>query len=281
MPAAHNAADGDPSSLPAPLFSYAAHYCAIPREVDPEIVACSFINSGLRIFNIQDPLHPREVAYYISPPKAERNVTPSDFALSMPAFDPATRQVWYTDAASGFYALKLDDSVWPDPLTTPTGCPPPSGRLAGARLGPVTLGARRAAVRRALGNYSTRGRQTFDFFCYAGGGIRVGYPSAKLLRSLSPARRAAVRGRAVVALTANRAYALDGVRHGTLVARVAGRLRVGAGYRVGLNTWYVVPGRRADGLLKVRRGVIEEIGIADKSLTAGRRATRAFLASFN
>jgi hypothetical protein len=113
MPAAHRAADGDPSPMPTPLTTYAAHYCAIPREVDPKIVACSFINSGLRIFNIQDPLHPREVGYFISPPKAEGNVTPSDFAMSMPTFDPATRQVWYTDAASGFYALKLAKSVWP------------------------------------------------------------------------------------------------------------------------------------------------------------------------
>jgi hypothetical protein len=281
MPAAHHAADGDPSPLPTPQFTYAAHYCAIPREVDPEIVACSFINSGLRIFNIQDPLHPREVAYYISPPKAEGNVTPSDFALSMPAFDPATRQVWYTDAASGFYALKLDDSVWPDPLKIPTGCPPPSGRITGTHLGPVTLGARRAALRRALGPYSSRGRQSFDFFCYAGGGIRVGYPSARLLRSLSRAQRRRLADRAIVALTANRTYALDGVRHGTRLGRVARRLRVGRGYAIGLNTWYVVPGRRVDGLLKVRHGVIDEIGIADRSLIAARHATRTFLSSFN
>jgi hypothetical protein len=102
-----------------------------------------------------------------------------------------------------------------------------------------------------------------------------------LLRSLSRARRGRISGRAVVALTANRVYALDGVRHGAKLASIARRLRVGRGYRIGLNTWYVVPGRSVDGLLKVRNGVIDEIGIANRSLIAGRRATRAFLASFN
>ncbi len=111
-------ADNDPGGIGGenPQVGYAAHYCAIPREVDPEIVACSFINSGLRIFNIQDPRHPREVAYYVSPPKASyvNGNEASDTAMSRPAFDPQRREVWYTDAASGFWVLHLGNSVWPD-----------------------------------------------------------------------------------------------------------------------------------------------------------------------
>jgi hypothetical protein len=121
QPAAHEAADRDPSPLPFSEFTYAAHYCAIPREIDPEIVACSFINSGLRVFDIRDPAHPREAAYFIAPPKTGLSAdgTGGDFALSQPAFDPATRQVWYTDGASGFYALRLTPAVWPDPTSLP------------------------------------------------------------------------------------------------------------------------------------------------------------------
>jgi len=113
--AEHKAADGDPSALPQPSFDYAAHYCAVPREDDPGIVACSFINSGLRVFNIEDPLHPREVAYFISPPKEGTlgGLGAADFAMSQPAFDPAGREVWYTDGTSGFYALRLDNGAWP------------------------------------------------------------------------------------------------------------------------------------------------------------------------
>jgi hypothetical protein len=97
----------------------------VPKEVNPEIVACTFTNSGLRIFNIHDPLHPREVAYFISPPKRAlaNGLSGSDFALSEPAFDPATREVWSTDAASGLYVLKLHPSVWPDPDNS--ALPPP------------------------------------------------------------------------------------------------------------------------------------------------------------
>ena len=113
--AAHQAADGDPSPLPGPALNYAAHYCAVPREVNPGIVACSFINSGLRVFNIQDPLHPREVAYFVSPPKQGTigGFGGGDFAMSQPAFDSARHEVWYTDATSGFYSLRLDNGAWP------------------------------------------------------------------------------------------------------------------------------------------------------------------------
>jgi hypothetical protein len=139
------AAAVDPTELPPTAFPYGAHYCAIPRAVDPEIAACSFMNSGLRIFDIRDPLHPREVAYYVSPPAvaAEGGALPADLALSQPAFDPARREVWYTDATTGFYALRLDPGVWPHPLAPPAACAsrrtilihlPISGRVRSARV---------------------------------------------------------------------------------------------------------------------------------------------------
>jgi hypothetical protein len=115
MKAAHEAADGDPSPMPRPAFDYASHYCAIPREVNPEIVACSFINSGLRVFNIHNPLRPREVAYFISPPAPNPPAEASDFAMSQPAFDPGRRQIWYTDGTTGFYNIQLAASQWRNP----------------------------------------------------------------------------------------------------------------------------------------------------------------------
>jgi hypothetical protein len=113
MPAAHKAADSDPSLLPAPNFNYSGHYCGIPREVNPTIAACSFLNSGLRIFDIRHPRHPRELAYFVSPPASETNGVPSDAAFSQPAFDAKRREVWYSDAASGFYVLRLTKAAWP------------------------------------------------------------------------------------------------------------------------------------------------------------------------
>ncbi len=120
QPAAHHAADHDPGAID-PAQGYAAHYCNIPREVDPEIAACSFISSGLRVFDIRNPLRPREIGYFIAPPRrAVLNLYDgSNFAMSKPAFDPARREIWYTDGSSGFYVLRLASRLWPHPMGAP------------------------------------------------------------------------------------------------------------------------------------------------------------------
>jgi hypothetical protein len=265
QPAQHRAADGDPSPLPAPLLNYASHYCAIPREIDPEIVACSFINSGLRIFNIQDPLHPREVGYYVSPPRAPSGGGPaSDFALSQPAFVPERREVWYTDATSGFYDLHLDPSIWPHPtvLAARRSCAAATGRLAGRRLGPVALGMRRKAVRARFAHFAARGG--IDVLCLRGSGIRVSYRS----------------GRAVIAVSANRHYSLHAARPGMRFSPRAHGLRIRASYRIAGVTWHLASVAGATGLLRVRHGVIAEVGIAIRRLT-DRAHARRFLAGFH
>jgi hypothetical protein len=83
----------------------------------------------------------------------------------------------------------------------------------------------------------------------------------------------------VLALTANPHYALRGVHPGARLSPVAKRLHVSRGIRIGSNTWYVLPAGPSRGVLKVKHGVIEEVGIADKSLTASRAATRRLLAN--
>lgn len=112
----HRAASIDPSPLPpTQVFGYSTHYCNVPRHNDPQIAACSSTTSGLRVFDISDPASPREVAYFVAPPKDGKllGLLPGNLALSQPAFDPEHRQVWYTDAGSGFYALELSDAAWP------------------------------------------------------------------------------------------------------------------------------------------------------------------------
>ncbi|TAM11547.1 MAG: hypothetical protein EPN72_10740 [Nevskiaceae bacterium] len=73
MQAEHKAADLDPTPLPPnQVLGYAFHYCALPTQDNPQIAACSTITSGLRVFDISDVAHPREVAYFLAPPKAGR-----------------------------------------------------------------------------------------------------------------------------------------------------------------------------------------------------------------
>ncbi|HKG63849.1 MAG TPA: hypothetical protein VKB28_07285 [Solirubrobacteraceae bacterium] len=106
---------------------YAGHYCNVPRRNDPEILACSMIASGLRIFDIRDPRNPREMAYYVAANKTSQTAgAPSNYAMSSPAFVPERSEVWYADGNSGFYNVKL------------AGWPFAAGGAAGAASGDCT-----------------------------------------------------------------------------------------------------------------------------------------------
>jgi hypothetical protein len=106
---------GDPGANSS-LQGYAAHYCGVPSEVDPGIVACSFIVSGLRVFDIRDPLHPKEIAYFNRP--QTQSTTPGGaprgaYAMSQPTFDKARGDIWYADGNSGFYVVHINSPAWP------------------------------------------------------------------------------------------------------------------------------------------------------------------------
>ena len=161
-------------------------------------------------------------------------------------------------------------------------CPKPSGKLRGTSLGPLKLGMTRAAARRKLKRFGVT-HNDFDNFClYAGWGIRVGYPSTKLVKALPSSERGQISGRIVLALSANPFYALDGVRPGArLTAAVTRKLKLGADLQIGSNRWYIAPGKASNGVLKVRHGVIQEVGIANLQLTGGRAAQQRFLTSFD
>jgi hypothetical protein len=49
------------------LFGYEAHYCSVDRQADPTALACGFIQSGIRVFDISKLHEPREIAYFNPP----------------------------------------------------------------------------------------------------------------------------------------------------------------------------------------------------------------------
>jgi ABC-2 type transport system ATP-binding protein len=159
-------------------------------------------------------------------------------------------------------------------------CSAPTGRVAGRSLGPVALGMTRAQARHRFARVSMRGQRYMDFFCPARRGIRVGYASPALVHGLSRAQAHRLGGRVVLILTANRHYALKGVRVGARVGAVHKRLRLGRKYAVGLNDWYLAPAGATRWIVKVRHGRIEELGLADPQLTTAR-LTLQFLRSFS
>jgi hypothetical protein len=92
---------------------YAGHYCSVPTRVNPTIVACSFILSGLRVFDIRDPQKPREIAYFNQPAPITTPLKSGAYAMSAPAFAPERNEIWYSDGNSGFYNVRLTNGAWP------------------------------------------------------------------------------------------------------------------------------------------------------------------------
>ncbi len=269
QPADHAAAGNDPGTM-SPAQGYAAHYCNIPTRVNPKIVACSFIASGLRVFDISNLIHPREIGYFVSPtkPNTETGYSESDYAMSQPTFDTARHEIWYTDGGTGFYVLRVDNGVWPGSGTgtspsTRLSCPAASGRLTRHSVGPVSLGMTRGRLR-------SRGK------CLSAFGIRAAIPSKATLRTLARSARGRYAGRVAAVLTSNPRYTLRGVR---LFRRIASarRLHLGRGIKIGAHTFYLVADGPSRGVLEVRRGVIVAVGIADKALTAHRITARRLL----
>ena len=110
------------------------------------------------MFDIRDPYHPREIAYFVaplapSPVAAER----SNFAMSKPAFDVARHHVWYSDGNSGLYAVRLTNGAW---IAGPPRCVHRRSfvlRLARRlRRATVKVDGRRVKVRRRGGRLRVR-----------------------------------------------------------------------------------------------------------------------------
>jgi hypothetical protein len=149
-----------------------------------------------------------------------------------------------------------------------------SGKAAATRLGPVALGQPRTRVRAALGprrNRRTRGG--LDRYCVAGGGVlEIGYPTRRLRRI--------PRGRAVLALASSRRFSVHGIAPGARLRTLRRGLRGERRYVVGRNTWYLARGRRATLVFKARRGRLVAVGLALRSLTRTRRASRRLLGAW-
>jgi hypothetical protein len=55
------------------LLGYDSHYCTIDKPVDPTMLACSYWQSGVRLYDIRNLLSPKEIGYY--DPPAQNSLT--------------------------------------------------------------------------------------------------------------------------------------------------------------------------------------------------------------
>ncbi len=144
-------------------FGYEAHYCSADRKTDPRLLACGYFQSGIRVFDVRDPLRPKEVAYFNPPAQVGRtaqllgsehangvaarksqdpNLLNTDWCTSPPAF-VGTDQLWVSCQDNGFLALRFTHSGSASRVATtkPRGTAPtsaPSASLASTGL-PVGL----------------------------------------------------------------------------------------------------------------------------------------------
>ncbi|WP_425302849.1 LVIVD repeat-containing protein [Nocardia wallacei] len=62
------------SSMGGGVFGYDAHYCTADRPHNPTAMACGWVSSGVRVFDVRDPFDVHEIAYYNPPAQTGRNL---------------------------------------------------------------------------------------------------------------------------------------------------------------------------------------------------------------
>jgi len=129
------------------LFGYEGHYCDVDRKTDPTALACGYFQSGVRVFDIRDPMNPREVAYYNPPAQVGKaaELTGSehagggadlstDWCSSPPRFveqAEGEQQLWVTCQDNGFMVLKFTNAAYPI-ADAPVKAVAAGGRFGGA-----------------------------------------------------------------------------------------------------------------------------------------------------
>ena len=105
------------------IFGYDSHYCSVDDPHDAKLLACSYFQAGLRVFDISDPAHPREIAYYNPPmkpgyePGSNYNLTGigspngADWTPAHPQFRLERREIWFTSQMNGFQVVRLTPNV--------------------------------------------------------------------------------------------------------------------------------------------------------------------------
>jgi hypothetical protein len=104
-------------------FTYGSHYCSVDDPRNATALACAYLESGIRVFDIRDPRRPREIAYFVPPsvstpsPGSLNNNSAAngrpDHCSAQLRFDPRTATLMTTCQDNGFLVLKFTNGAWP------------------------------------------------------------------------------------------------------------------------------------------------------------------------
>lgn len=113
------------------IFTYGSHYCSVDNRDNATAMACSYFNSGIRVFDIRNPERPKEIAYY-NPPSASSVPGSShtvfgqwreggpDWCASRLDFDFANKQLITMCQDNGLVILEFEPDTWPFDESTPS-----------------------------------------------------------------------------------------------------------------------------------------------------------------
>ena len=151
-------------------------------------------------------------------------------------------------------------------------------RRARHAVGPGPPRTPRSIQRRNLGRRLRSPSAGIDRYCLAAGGaLRVGYPTARLNRSLRRSTRRRLRNRAILVLTSRRRFPLARVNVGMSTRTLRRRLKAERSVVVGRNRWYFTSASKSRLLFRVQRGRVREVGLAAGSITRSRLRTARLL----
>jgi hypothetical protein len=114
-----------------PVFVYDSHYCNVDDPHNAKVLACSYFEAGLRVFDIHDPYHPREIAYFKAPAMGTKVIPGSnlwnftggrtgtvfnrtaDWASSFIRFHKYGNELhlWFTSQDNGFLVVKFANQL--------------------------------------------------------------------------------------------------------------------------------------------------------------------------
>lgn len=106
------------------IFTYGSHYCSVDNRDNATALACSYFNSGIRVFDIRNPVRPKEIAYYnpasaTSQPGSSHarfgqwKVGGPDWCASKLNFDFKNKQLITMCQDNGLLVMRFEGSTWP------------------------------------------------------------------------------------------------------------------------------------------------------------------------
>ena len=116
------------------------HYHDVDDSAHTSFALLSMWNAGLRIADLRDPRHPREVAYFNPGMFNTTHGKVLDQAWGHIRYIASTGQLWFATATGGFWVVELEPQTRSAlalpavPTTHPAGTPLRPARLAGEQL---------------------------------------------------------------------------------------------------------------------------------------------------